>query len=383
MASIIDYVLLHANKSFKELPFNKVDALIFAQLSYLKYDGIVANSGAEPHGVYLHEISENENFANIFPLPRTVENNMKLFNAAAYSKRYGKVRAQFYEDITEKDSDTQFAAITFVLPGGLNVISYRGTDATIIGWKENCNMLYRFPVSSQDIAVAYLDKVIPKTRGKIILVGHSKGGNLAIYSGVCCKDENKKRIKSIMAFDNPGFTEEFVSDPQYISILPKISKYVPEESMIGMLLTDKSTNQIVKSNGVGFYQHDPFLWQIDGVTFVPGEKVLMKAKIIDTTFNDWVFGFEPEQREQFLEAIFNLVEKTNETNAPTFRKWRESVLSNIPMALDAVKGISPEDKALMLKVMRQFFTTMITSVVSNQEHYLNKRIKKIPSIINK
>lgn len=378
--SIIEYVLFNANKSFDELPFNNIDALIFAQLSYLDYTGIVEDTRSESKGVYLHEISEHEKFHDIFVLPRTAENNTKLFNAVAYSRRYGKVKAKFYEDIFENDSDTQFCGMVFVLPGNLNVISFRGTDSTILGWKENCNMLYKYPVSSQEISVAYVDKIIPKLRGKVIVTGHSKGGNLAIYSSVYCKKENKKKITKIVSFDSPGFTEEFVNDPAYLSTLPKISKFVPEESMVGMLLTDKSTYQVVKSDGIGFYQHDPFMWKIDGISFVPSTKIVMRAKIIDTTFNDWVFGFEPQQREQFLEAMFLLIKRTNETNAPTFRQWMENLLLNLPLALDAIKGISADDRALILKVTKQFFASMGSSVVSTQKNYLNKRIKKLPII---
>lgn len=379
---IIDYALFNANKDFNEIPFNKVDALIFAQLSYLNFTGIVEDTRSDSKGVYLHEIAEHEKFPSIFTLPRTVENNTKLFNAVAYSKRYGKVRAKFYEDIAEKDSDTQFGAVVFVLPGNLNIISFRGTDSTILGWKENCNMLYKYPVSSQEISVAYVDKVIPLLRGKVIVTGHSKGGNLAIYSGVYCKKENQKKIKQIISFDSPGFTEEFVNDKEYIATLPKISKFVPEESMVGMLLTDKSTVQIVKSDGIGFYQHDPFMWKIDGITFVPGTKIVMRAKIIDTTFNEWVFGFAPEQREQFLEGMFLLIEKTNEADSPTFRQWMENLLTNIPLALDAVKGLSPQDRAIFSKVVRQFFASMGASVVTTQKSYLNQRIKKLPIIKN-
>lgn len=380
--SIIDYALFNANKSFDDLPFNKVDALIFAQLSYMNYTGILEDSRSDSKGLYLHEIAEHERFPYIFVLPRTVENNTKLFNAVAYSKRYGKVRAKYYEDIVEKDSDTQFCGVVFVLPNNTNVISFRGTDSTIIGWKENCNMLYRYPVSSQEISVAYVDKVIPKLRGKVIVVGHSKGGNLAIYSSVYCKKENKKKIAQIISFDNPGFTEDFVNDKAYISMLPKISKFVPEQSMIGMILTDKATYQVVKSDGVGFYQHDPFMWKIEGNTFVPGIKVHTRAKIIDTAFNDWVFGFEPEQRERFLEEVFLLIEQTNETNAPTFRKWGENLIKNIPLAFDAAKGISPEDRTLMIKVFRSLFTSTGASVVSTQKDILNKHIKKLPRIGN-
>ena len=376
--TMIDYALLNANKTIDDLPFSTVDGLIFAQLSYLKFNGFVPNSGKDIKGYLLSKIVERKYSNKIFAKSKN-DNNKKLFNAIAYSKRFGKVRAKYYEEITEKDSDTQFSAITFVISPELNVISFRGTDSTIIGWKENCDMLFRSPVSSQDISVAYLDKVIPKLEGKVIVVGHSKGGNLAIYGSALCKKENKKRILSVMSYDNPGFTDAFLKSRSYAEIESRVIKTVPEASMIGMLLSNKSNANfsIVKSEGTGMYQHDPFTWQVANNRFIPTDSIDMTASFVDSTFNEWVFGCPPEQREQFIELIFGLIEKTNESKAPTFRQWVDNLKMNLPLALEGVRGLTPEERELMRKVMGNLFSSAGGNIVSSPKRILKKTIRKI------
>ncbi len=376
--TIIDYAILNADKPIEQLPFSTVDGLILAQLSYLNFSGFVPDSGKDTKGYLLSKIIERKSSSKIYYKSRTINNN-KLYNVVAYSKRFGKMRAKYYEDIMEKDSDTQFSAITFVLSPDLNVIAFRGTDSTIIGWKENCDMLFRSPVSSQDLSVAYLDKVIPKLTGDIIVVGHSKGGNLAIYGSTLCNKENQKRIKKVMAYDNPGFTDSFLASKEYNKIEKKIMKTVPEGSMIGMLLSNKHNNNfaIVKSDGTGMYQHDPFTWQVKNNKFVPTDSIDMKATFVGSTFNEWVFGFPPEQREKFIELIFGLVEKTNESNATTFKQWVDNLRSNIPLALEGIKEMSPEEKELARKVVGNLFSSMGGNIVNSPEKILKMTIKKI------
>ena len=376
--TIIDYALLYADRSLEQSSFSTVDGLIFAQLSYLKFNGFVPNSSKDIRGHLLSKITERKYSYKIFSKSKT-DNNKKLYNAVAYSKRFGKVRAKYYEEITEKDSDTQFSAITFVLSPELNVIAFRGTDSTIIGWKENCDMLFRSPVSSQDISVAYLDKVIPKLSGNIIVVGHSKGGNLAIYGSTLCKKENQKRIKRVMAYDNPGFTDEFLSSKEYEKIESKIIKTVPQASMIGMLLSNKhNTNfAIVKSEGTCMYQHDPFTWQIEKDKFIPADSIDLAASVVDSTFNEWVFGVPAHQREQFVELLFGLVEKTNESKAPTFRQWVDNLKSNLPLALEGLKELTPEEKELMRKIIGNLFSSAGGNIVNSPKEIIKKTIKKI------
>lgn len=382
MASIIDYALLNANKDFESLPFSKIDGLILAQLSYLHFGDSVPGFCANSDGVPLSNIAEYEDYDSLFPLARTAEQNKRLLNAVAYSKRYGKIRANFYRNKFIPEKDTQFSAVTFIINPDLAFIAFRGTDSTITGWKENFNMLYTSPVASQRLSVPYLEEVANRFDGNLILAGHSKGGNLAIYSAVMCSDDIKPRIIEIQSFDNPGFSEEFINSKKYLDTVGKIVKIVPEESLIGMLLNNRGNYRVIKSNGVGVYQHNPFMWLVDGNDFEIGDEVLAKAKFIDGTLNEWYTNFDPKQRELFIESVFKIIEATNAQNAATFSEWSENLKGNTSLVVDTLKGLDPETRNIILKVFGNFFVSAKDSAVSTQKYILKQKIKKIPLISN-
>ena len=378
MADIIDYALLNAHKDFDTLPYSKIDSLVFSELAYLSFDSIVPNSKSRSKGLLFSDIAESESYEALFPLERTEERNKKLLNAVAYSKRYGKVRVNYYEDIFDIEKDTQFCAITFILPNGDACIAFRGTDSTITGWKENFNMLFTSPVAAQSHSVIYVNTVAKKIKGNIILTGHSKGGNLAIYSGSMCSPIVKNKIVEIQAFDSPGFTKEFIESKEHTETEKIIRKFMPEESLVGVLLNNREQYRIIKSGGSGIMQHDPFLWQIDIAEndFIDGEKLYMSSKFFDATFNDWVNSSTPEQREQFVEALFQIINAFNSENALSFVDLTDNIKSNSSVAYETLKGLDPEMRSLVMQGIGDLFSSINKNVKSTPKKLWNDTLKK-------
>ncbi len=378
MADIIDYALLNAHKDFDTLPYSKIDSLVFSELAYLSFDNIVPDTKNRSKGLLFSDLAESENYEAIFPLERTAERNKKLLSAVAYSKRYGKVRVNYYEDIFDIEKDTQFCAITFILPNGDACIAFRGTDSTITGWKENFNMLFTSPVAAQSHSVNYVDTVAKKIKGNIILTGHSKGGNLAIFAGTMCSALAKSKIVEIQAFDSPGFTKEFIESAEHIETEKIIKKIIPEESLVGVLLNNRENYRIIKSDGEGIHQHDPFLWQIDiqNNDFIDGEKLYMSSKFFDATFNEWVYSSTPEQREQFVEALFQMINSANTENATSFAEWSENLKNNSSVIYENLKGLDPETRNLVLKGLGNLFSTFNKNVKSTPKKLWNDALKK-------
>lgn len=374
--SIIDYAILNAHKDFTKLPFSKIDGLIFAQLAYLSYDNVVPNLKNRGKGLLLSEIAETENYEELFPLERTEERNKKLLNVVAYSKRYGKIRVNYYEDIFDIENDTQFCAITFIFPNGDACIAFRGTDSTITGWKENFNMLFTSPVAAQSLSAPYVDRVAKKIKGNITLTGHSKGGNLAIYAGTMCSEFAKNKIIEIQSFDSPGFTRDFIESTEHIETEPKIAKFIPEESMIGLLLNNRDNYRIIKSEGSGILQHDPFLWLIENDDFVNGEKLYMRSQFFDATFNDWVNSSEPTQREKFVEALFDIINSSNEENALTFTEWSDNIKENSSLIYEILKDLDPETRSLILKGLGNLLSKLNKNVKSTPKKLWADAVKK-------
>lgn len=384
MADIIDYALLNAHKDFDTLPYSQIDCLIFSELAYLSFDNIVPDVKNRKKGLLFSDIAESVNYEDVFPLERTAERNKKLLNAVAYSKRYGKIRVNYYENIFDIEKDTQFCAITFILPNGDACISFRGTDSTITGWKENFNMLFTSPVAAQSHAVIYVNAVAKKIKGNIILTGHSKGGNLAIFAGTMCSQSAKNKIVEIQAFDSPGFTKEFIESKEHIQTEKIIKKIMPEESLVGVLLNNRDNYRIIKSDGEGIHQHDPFLWQIDvpNNDFIDGEKLYMSSRFFDATFNEWVNSSTPEQREQFVEALFKMINSANTENATSFVDWSENLKNNSSVIYENLKGLDPETRNLVLKGLGNLFSTINKNVKSTPKKLWNDTLKKIKERTN-
>jgi hypothetical protein len=379
MSGIIDYSLANAHKDFNALPFSKVDGLIFAQLAYLDYDTFVPEKQLFARGITFAKIAEQDGFENLFPLERTARKNLLLFNSLAYSKRYGKVRINYHENVFDPLNAIQFSATTFLLPDGNACVSFRGTDSTITGWRENFDMLYNDTVPAQVLSAKYLNKVAGKIKGKITDVGHSKGRNLAIYAGVMCSEKTKEKIVEIQSFDSPGFTEDFIASENYLKIEGKIVKFVPEESMIGMLLNDTDTYRIVKSDGEGIHQHDPFLWIVEDNDFVTGKKIDTKAKFVTSTFKEWIGNFTPEQREVFVDGIFDIIQATNAQKAESFIDWSENLKSNNALIFETIKDLDPETRSFMLKFLGNIFPSAKDSLLVTPKKIIKSTLDKIKS----
>ena len=380
MSGIIDYSLANAHKDFNALPFSKVDGLIFAQLAYLDFDTFVPEKQLFARGITFAKIAEQDGFENLFPLERTARKNLLLFNSLAYSKRYGKVRINYHENVFDPLNAIQFSATTFLLPDGNACVSFRGTDSTITGWRENFDMLYNDTVPAQILSAKYLNTVAGKIKGKITVVGHSKGGNLAIYAGVMCSDKTKEKIIEIQSFDSPGFTEDFIASKNYLEMESRIVKFVPEESMIGMLLNDTDTYRIVKSDGEGIHQHDPFLWIVEDNDFVTGKMIDTKAKFVTSTFKEWVGNFTPEQREVFVDGIFDIIQATNAQKAESFIDWSENLKSNNALFFETIKDLDPETRSFMLKFLGNIFPSAKDSLLVTPKKIIKSTFDKIKSM---
>ena len=379
MSGIIDYSLMNAHKDFNALPFSKVDGLIFAQLAYLDFDTFVPEKQLFARGITFAKIAEQEGFENLFPLERTARKNLLLFNSLAYSKRYGKIRINYHENVFDPQNAVQFSATTFLFPNGDACVAFRGTDSTITGWRENFDMLYNDTVPAQILSAKYLNKIASKIKGNITVVGHSKGGNLAIYASVMCSQKTKEKIVEIQSFDSPGFTEKFISSQNYIDTESKIVKFVPEESMIGMLLNDTDTYRIVKSEGEGFHQHDPFLWIVEDNDFVTGEKINTKARFVNSTFKEWVNNFTPEQRELFVVGMFDIIQAMNAQKAESFIDWSENLKGNSTLFFDTIKDLDPETRSFMLKVLGNIFPSAKDSVLVKPKKIIKDTFDKLKS----
>lgn len=356
-ANIIDYAA-ETNKTFQNRAFTAVDSLVLSQLSYLHFDGIVSGS-ARGIPVTIREIARRGTPDALFRGVIDGENRRRLFAALARSPRFRGTGLVFFLNRLDLEKEEQFSAVTCLLGDGTVYAAYRGTDSTFVGWKEDFNMAFLTPVPSQREGTAYLNAVGHEFPGGIRAGGHSKGGNIAVYSAAKCEPDVQKRVIGVFSHDGPGFREEFLRCPAYARIRSRIHKTLPQSSLIGMLLQHSERYSVVKSSRIGLMQHDPFSWAVEGGAFVSAETVKSGAMFRNKALNSWIDSLDDQKREAFVSALYEVIQATGaKTIDDLTDRWREKAVA----ALEAIRGMDEETRSFVLQTIGLLFRLAVRNL---------------------
>ena len=305
MTNILDYIKWRGDLLMERVPFCDVDAVILSQLSYTRLTGVVAeNFWDEPVTI---EAAAETVLAEPERLKQGEDDD--LWQLLAESPRFKDLVLTGYVDRFDIATEKQFSALTVLMPEGKAAAVYRGTDLTIVGWKEDFNMSFADFVPAQAEAVAYFNTAAESLPDRnFVLCGHSKGGNLAVYGAAFCRPELQNRIQAVRNFDGPGFSGETVEKPGMKNILPKTRTFLPQSSVVGMLLEHEEEFTVIHSRSLGLMQHDLYTWEIMGAGFVVEEETTDSSQFIDKTLKQWLQNMPKEKREGFVETVFSILD---------------------------------------------------------------------------
>lgn len=348
MGNIMDYISWRGDLTFAQSPFNEVDNLILACFSYVNLDRIPAvtrQKGIELKKLVkefkkLHTIKELEadkSFIRLAPF---------MMFEMAESVRFGNCVIRNYVNEIVTEAEQQFSAVEIVLDDGTSYISFRGTDDTIIGWKEDFN-LSTGVVPAQERAVEYMQRISDKASGMLRVGGHSKGGNLAIYGSVMCKSVHDK-ILEIYSNDGPGFSKEFQESPETAEMMPKIIRIIPEYSIIGTLLEHEKQPIIVASTSRGLLQHDGFSWEVQGPGLVRRDSLNKTALRFVEILHKWIDGMDMEQKRLLIEDLFATLQASGYENLSEVQSGGIKSLAAMVKRLDK---FAPESRGMMQELL--------------------------------
>lgn len=299
MANIFDYLKWRGDLRFSQDPVGPVDALVFSTLSYISYFSRGEITLRDAAAEFLSRDDLEDSYR--------VKNDLELLKMAAATERFGNTILTMYRDCLVPEQETQFAAMTFLLDDGSMFLAFRGTDYTLVGWKEDFNMSFQQTVPSQRLAAEYVREVAAEYGRKMRLGGHSKGGNLAVFAAARSSPMIRHRILEIYNHDGPGFTEYMMGDPGYLAMVPKIRTFIPQSSVIGMLLEHEEPYTVIRSKSVGLLQHDPYSWEVLGNQFIPVQEVSQSSQFLDATIKHWFADMTVEERSQLVDVMFGLL----------------------------------------------------------------------------
>lgn len=343
-------VLGYLAREFDDLtrrPLADVDSLALACLSYLRLPE-AARAARSRDGMPLTELLRADWIAEMTRGLWDPDGLASLLVCACASPRLRDVRVSAYVDEFDERAEKQFSACTLLLPTGDAYVSFRGTDNTLVGWREDFNMAFEKDVPSQRAAVSYLERVAAFVPGRLYVGGHSKGGNLAVYATCRCSEEVAGRIERAFSHDGPGFTRETLSASGWRDRARLVSKTVPRSSLVGMLFEQQEAYEVVDSSVMGLAQHDPFSWVVEGADFVRVEEVGRGAGFVDDTLNQWISSMTHEEREGFVDALFSVLSAGGEdTFAGLSGNWQ----STVPAMAERLGALEPERRAHVMRAL--------------------------------
>ena len=345
MSNLFDYLDWRGDISFGNAPLCPVDALVLSVLSYVRMeDFIPASPSAEP--VRLSEAAE----AYLAATESLGETRHRTFlRKAAATLRFGQLRVFAAQHEVDREDGIQFAAFSVLLPGQNLFVAFEGTDGTLVGWQEDLRMSYECPVPAQLRAVAYLRSVAAAHPLRRLYVGgHSKGGNLAMYAAVHAGDAVRYRIRGVFNNDGPGFCDDTLSTPQYHEMRDRIRTYLPESSIVGVLLEHDTNYKIVKSDAKGIAQHDAYSWQVRGPDFEYAEERTAFGKQTEAIVDHFVNTLSPERKRQFSEALFTVLESTEQDTVSGIVKSKVQSLRN---AMRSFNDLDPEVREMLMETL--------------------------------
>jgi len=352
MANVIDYIEWRGDLTFEKSPFCEVDNLLLSTAAFIDFQGIVS---ADPWGMPVKLSVSAERYREKYPegryygvvMPADIET---VFYKMAKSPRFRDIYLTCYISDLNETEGKQFGAVTMVLPDNSIFISYRGTDDTITGWREDFNLSFTFPVPSQKAAVEYLETVASFHRGGIRLGGHSKGGNLAVYAAAMCREEFQGRIINAYSNDGPGFMAEFIESDEFRAVEERVVTYVPQSSVVGMLLSHSEAVHVIESDRpLGIQQHDPLSWKVLGTSFVHLDNLSDIGLIHKDGFRRILDGMNTERRRRFTDIVFQIIEATE---AKTLTELSEAKLKNAMIMLRAYNELDREGKEEIREFIR-------------------------------
>lgn len=306
MGNIIDYLKRAHGLSFQEHPFNEVDNLILSQISYLDFDGII-DKPIPLRDAFTKMMRRDPQHNRTNGLGSESLMTFALFELMAKSRRFGSAVLSHYACKTNEHLHEQFAALSVSLSNRFTYVAFRGTDDSLVGWREDFEMSYRV-VHAQASAVAYLNSVARDIDGPLLVGGHSKGGNLAVFAGAMCCDAARRQVQVVYCNDGPGFCADVIPDKRLDEVESIVQRFVPYYCIVGALMGRRKA-KVVASSGKGIMQHSAFTWQVEGSCFKREDAVAPGSVGYSNVLDDVIRRYPKEKRQVVVDSLFNLFEQ--------------------------------------------------------------------------
>ena len=348
--TVFDYLQWRGDLTLQQDPFNEVDNLVLCIISYINFRRFPELLTRNPReAVSLRDICQKLTQEDE-QLGLSQLSYIPVAQQAAQTERFAGTRMFAFED--RSDQETQFAAVTFLLPDKSVFVAFRGTDTSLVGWKEDFNMSYLSAVPAQIRAAAYTEEIAAACPDRGLRIGgHSKGGNLAAWAAIHIPAPLQDRLLAAYNNDGPGFSHDMVDSAAYRRVADKLHTYIPESSIVGILLEHAEDYAVIDSANRSIMQHEPMSWNVEGPRFVHLGQRSPMGKVSDDLLRQWIGSMTPQEREQFTDALFDVLSLSGK--ARTLDDLRSGGLAGGAALLKQYAGADEEKKKIIAEIFRR------------------------------
>ena len=356
MGNLITYVQQYGAQTFEDKSLTDIDVLVLTEIAYLPFDEIVPKSfditeaiSLEQLGKEFETIKEKEHENNPFMI---TSERIELLEVVSKSQRYKEIKVFGFMNDIDDERTKQFAAVCYQWEEENRWIIFRGTDETLIGWKEDFMMTYSDLIPAQTDAIEYLKKQAETFSGTLNVSGHSKGGNLSLYASAMQEEAIQNRIEQIYCWDAPGVHHSILGTEGYQRVVSKAKRYIPQDSIVGLMLESQVPYHIIESQGSGISQHSALMWNIEEDHFVELTELTKNSQLTDQTFKQWTEVVSDEDLKLFFDTFFELIfEMGVETVNDVYYNFRMYMQKFFEKAYQ----MNPEKREVLLRVGHLLF----------------------------
>ena len=367
--TVADYLTWRGDIPFSVDPFNEVDNLVLCIISYINFRRFPELLTRNPReAVSLRDICQKLTQEDE-QLGLSQLSYIPVAQQAAQTERFAGTRMFAFED--RSDQETQFAAVTFLLPDKSAFVAFRGTDTSLVGWKEDFNMSYLESVPAQVRAAEYTAEIMRLCRFlKVRIGGHSKGGNLAAWAGLHLPHKDYGRLLAVYNNDGPGFNRSMTERPEYVLLRDKMHTFIPESSIVGVLLEHCEDYTVIASTAKSIMQHEALSWCTERNRFIHLEERSTMGRRSDDVLRDWIGSMTPQERKDFTDAFFEILSMGGK--ARTLDDVQEMGLSGAVALVKEYAGADEKTRRILVETFKRLAVDIGEEVATSAQDGLKQ-----------
>lgn len=348
---MIEYLKTYGHIPFADAPLNDVDLLIFAQLAYMDFETVDEPGCPFSYALARASFADSSDASeDRFAFQK--KDDRQLASLSASCPRYQHVRFLRFERHLDPDAETQFAALALSLSDGHLLIAFRGTDNTLAGWKEDFNMAFMDEIPAQRMAREFLEETA-ENAARITVIGHSKGGNLALYASSACSCKLHNQIDQAVSFDGPGLNDRVIRSDGYLSMEPRMRVVRPRASLVGLLFTQPRSIRTIDSRVFSILQHYPYFWKTDGMDFIDLAVPDTGSVLLGKTLCGMLDRLPLEAREQLIESVYDIL---SASEADSFTDLTDAWLRSAAAIASRLFKTDSDTKRIFLRTLSVFLS---------------------------